>query len=388
MFTVPDQSDKQALVEGDGPWFTTPHFDGYNAVLLRRRDLGRLTRAELAEVIADAWWARRRPSGSWRSSSGRRSERDGASAVSRGRRSERVVASAPVGSRAGVLGRRILLRSRDFPCGLLDCAIRTPVPLRPCQSTPPPSSEQGSTKTSGVALPRSRGRSTGCRASWSSWPPSSSTASTGVTVGSALPEHYFVVRAGLSPSHARDVVAIARRRHEVTDAALALARGTALARPGCRRGAPRAGQSPAVRRRVGQACHGAPAASRAEQARLCPAPVSETEEGPAGDTPARELTPAASARRPCRLSAPGPRRETRSDVPAPAPTSRCTTTWTAGSSCATARPHRSAPSSSRPSRRPRTPCSWPRPAPRSLAPWAKPPRAGQLGTGQLGTGRP
>ena len=55
MFVVADQSDKEALVEGDGPWFTTPHFDGYNAVLLRQRDLGRLTRAELAEVITDAW---------------------------------------------------------------------------------------------------------------------------------------------------------------------------------------------------------------------------------------------------------------------------------------------------------------------------------------------
>jgi hypothetical protein len=58
MFAVPDQSDKEALVEGDGPWFTTPHFDGYNAVLLRERDLGRLTRAELAEVITDAWAAK------------------------------------------------------------------------------------------------------------------------------------------------------------------------------------------------------------------------------------------------------------------------------------------------------------------------------------------
>ena len=55
IFSVPDQSDKEALVEGDGPWFTTPHFDGYNAVLLRQRDLGRLTRSELAEVITDAW---------------------------------------------------------------------------------------------------------------------------------------------------------------------------------------------------------------------------------------------------------------------------------------------------------------------------------------------
>ena len=56
--SVPDQLDKDALVEGDGPWFTTPHFDGYNAVLLRQRDLGRVSRAELAEVITDAWSAR------------------------------------------------------------------------------------------------------------------------------------------------------------------------------------------------------------------------------------------------------------------------------------------------------------------------------------------
>jgi hypothetical protein len=58
MFTVPDQVDKDALVEGDGPWFTTPHFNGYNAVLLRQRDLGRVSRAELAEVITDAWAAK------------------------------------------------------------------------------------------------------------------------------------------------------------------------------------------------------------------------------------------------------------------------------------------------------------------------------------------
>src|SRR5689334_2189312 len=39
-------------------------------------------------------------------------------------------------------------------------------------------------------------------------------------------EHYFVVRAGLSPAHARDVVAVARRRHELTEAASALREGT------------------------------------------------------------------------------------------------------------------------------------------------------------------
>jgi hypothetical protein len=34
--------------------------------------------------------------------------------------------------------------------------------------------------------------------------------------GFRSPEHYFVVRAGLSPSHARDVVAVARRRSELS----------------------------------------------------------------------------------------------------------------------------------------------------------------------------
>jgi hypothetical protein len=56
--TVADQNDKDALVASDGPWFTTPHFDGYNAVLVRERDLGKLTRRELEEVITDAWAAR------------------------------------------------------------------------------------------------------------------------------------------------------------------------------------------------------------------------------------------------------------------------------------------------------------------------------------------
>jgi hypothetical protein len=38
-------------------------------------------------------------------------------------------------------------------------------------------------------------------------------------------EHYFVVRAGLSPAHARDVVAVARRRSELPEARTALRRG-------------------------------------------------------------------------------------------------------------------------------------------------------------------
>ncbi|HEY7723313.1 MAG TPA: MmcQ/YjbR family DNA-binding protein [Pedococcus sp.] len=57
-FSVGDLADKEALVEGDGPFFTTPHFNGYRAVLLRERDLRQVTRQELAEVITDAWAAR------------------------------------------------------------------------------------------------------------------------------------------------------------------------------------------------------------------------------------------------------------------------------------------------------------------------------------------
>ena len=58
VITVPDESAKQALVQSGGPWFTTPHFNGYNAVLVRQRDLGSITRQELAEVVTDAWATR------------------------------------------------------------------------------------------------------------------------------------------------------------------------------------------------------------------------------------------------------------------------------------------------------------------------------------------
>lgn len=52
-----NDDDKQALVQADGPFFTIPHFKGYHAVLLQRSRIGELSRAELAEVIADAWRA-------------------------------------------------------------------------------------------------------------------------------------------------------------------------------------------------------------------------------------------------------------------------------------------------------------------------------------------
>jgi len=59
---VPDEADKVALVEdAASPFFTTPHFDGHPSVLLRVCRLGELSRAELAEVIQDAWLSRASP---------------------------------------------------------------------------------------------------------------------------------------------------------------------------------------------------------------------------------------------------------------------------------------------------------------------------------------
>ena len=51
------------LVDGPDVFFTTPHFDGYPAVLVR---LGEITVEDLEEVIVEAWLARapnRAPSG-------------------------------------------------------------------------------------------------------------------------------------------------------------------------------------------------------------------------------------------------------------------------------------------------------------------------------------
>jgi len=47
---------KEALLADDpAVYFTTPHFDGYPAVLVR---LERIARDELEELVADAWLAR------------------------------------------------------------------------------------------------------------------------------------------------------------------------------------------------------------------------------------------------------------------------------------------------------------------------------------------
>ena len=55
---VPGPEDKVAVLQSGPPWFTTPHFDGYNYVLVRERDLSHLDVVELAELITDAWASR------------------------------------------------------------------------------------------------------------------------------------------------------------------------------------------------------------------------------------------------------------------------------------------------------------------------------------------
>jgi hypothetical protein len=59
MFRVPDLDVKQLLLADErGLFFTTPHFDGYPAVLLRIPDLARLDRDELFDLLAEAWLTR------------------------------------------------------------------------------------------------------------------------------------------------------------------------------------------------------------------------------------------------------------------------------------------------------------------------------------------
>jgi len=52
---TPSEADKLALVEGDGPFFTIDHFNGFNAVLVQLSRIGEISRDELVEVITDAW---------------------------------------------------------------------------------------------------------------------------------------------------------------------------------------------------------------------------------------------------------------------------------------------------------------------------------------------
>lgn len=59
MFRVADLEVKELLLSDTrGIYFTTPHFNGYAAVLVRIPSLARLDRAELHDLVAEAWLTR------------------------------------------------------------------------------------------------------------------------------------------------------------------------------------------------------------------------------------------------------------------------------------------------------------------------------------------
>ncbi len=59
MFRVADVGVKELLLADDrGVFFTTPHFNGYPAVLMRIPDLNRIDRDELRDLVAEAWLTR------------------------------------------------------------------------------------------------------------------------------------------------------------------------------------------------------------------------------------------------------------------------------------------------------------------------------------------
>jgi hypothetical protein len=59
MFRVADLGVKELMLADDrGIFFTTPHFDGYPAVLIRIPALARLDREELEDLVVEAWLTR------------------------------------------------------------------------------------------------------------------------------------------------------------------------------------------------------------------------------------------------------------------------------------------------------------------------------------------
>jgi hypothetical protein len=59
MFRVDGPEAKElVLADPRGIFFTTPHFNGYPAVLMRIPDLARLDRDELRDAVVEAWLTR------------------------------------------------------------------------------------------------------------------------------------------------------------------------------------------------------------------------------------------------------------------------------------------------------------------------------------------
>ena len=59
MFRVDGLDVKDLLLsDARGIYFTTPHFNGYPAILMRIPDLARIDREELHELVVEAWLTR------------------------------------------------------------------------------------------------------------------------------------------------------------------------------------------------------------------------------------------------------------------------------------------------------------------------------------------
>ena len=59
VFRVADVGEKEIMVADDrGVFFTTPHWNGYSAVLMRIPSLARIDREELRDLVAEAWLTR------------------------------------------------------------------------------------------------------------------------------------------------------------------------------------------------------------------------------------------------------------------------------------------------------------------------------------------
>lgn len=59
VFRVADLGAKELLLsDARGVYFTTPHWNGYSAVLVRIPDLARIDRDELYDLVAEAWLTR------------------------------------------------------------------------------------------------------------------------------------------------------------------------------------------------------------------------------------------------------------------------------------------------------------------------------------------
>jgi hypothetical protein len=59
MFRVADLGEKEIMLADErGVFFTTPHFNGYPAVLMRIPSLERIDRDELRDLVAEAWLTR------------------------------------------------------------------------------------------------------------------------------------------------------------------------------------------------------------------------------------------------------------------------------------------------------------------------------------------